>query len=429
MKRSAVLLLVIYLAFATAHFLAPAPSAIDFGRWRIVAIESDDWGTEAWVPDLRAAQVMADQGAKLGPKLGLYASSSLETAQDVDSLAALLAEFQDSDGLPAVLQANTIMAAIDVDSCGTDDFRLEGNPVLLRSPGSCGAYLRVGLNEAVDAARDEGVWRAELHGLTHFDLGAYESAVANASSLTVRARSVGAVAFPHWLTLTELGSGNLDEARAFASLSCRLFEERFGRRPQSVIAPDYTWGEQDEVAWKEQGLQVVQAKREQIDPALMKAEGNRLWRRVRKVLQRWKDRRKNRFVYLERNVRLEPYGDFAPDCLAGSEQAAKQVMSAWRRGEPAIVEAHRLQFSHLDPRVSRAGRLQLRRFLSALETRGEVRYCVDVEVAQLRRRGWSIVRRGPWTIVRNYTERPLLLDFPHARSQPLAPGTYIYTGG
>lgn len=429
MKRSAFLLLVIYLAFATAHFFAPAPSAIDFGRWRILAIESDDWGMEAWVPDLKAARALADQGAQLGPKLRLYASSSLETAADVDTLAALLAQFHDSDGLPAVLQANTIMAAIDLDSCGTDDVRLQGNSVLLRAPGSCGAYQRVGLNEAVDSARAKGVWRAELHGLTHFDLGAYEQAVAEASSLTVRARAVGAVAFPHWLSLTELGSGDLNEARSFASLSCRLFQERFGRAPVSVIAPDYTWGEQDERAWEEQGLKVVQGKREQIDPSLGPLGGNKLLWRIRKVLERFRDRRRGRFVYLERNVRLEPYGDFDPNCLAGYRQALRQTARAWRRGEPAIVEAHRLQFSHLHPEVSRAGRLQLRRFLSTLESRGQVRYCVDVEVAQLRRRGWSIVRRGPWTIVRNYTERPLLLDLPLTRSQPLAPGTHIFTGG
>ncbi len=429
MKRSALLLIVIYLAFAAAHFAAPAPSAIDFGRWRIVAIESDDWGMEAWVPDLQAAHALADQGSRLGPKLGLYASSSLETAADVDSLAALLAQFRDSDGLPAVLQANTIMAAIDLDSCGNDDFRLEGNSVLLRAPGSCGAYYRQGLNEAVDSARSQGVWRAELHGLTHFDLGAYEQAVAEASSLTVRARSVGAVAFPHWLTRTELGSGNLQQARSFAKLSCRLFEERFGREPLSVIAPDYTWGKEDEEAWAEQGLQVVQAKREQIDPALIRGGGNTFLRRFRKVLERFADQRRGRFVYLERNVRLEPYGDFDANCLAGSSQALGQTLGAWKRGEPAIVEAHRLQFSHLDPQVSRAGRLQLRRFLDTLESRGQVRYCVDVEIAQLRRQGWSIVKRGPWTIVRNYTERPLLLDFPLARSQPLAPGTHIFTGG
>ena len=187
---------------------------------------------------------------------------------------------------------------------------------------------------------------------------------------------------------------------------------------------------QDERAWAEQGIKVVQAKREQIDPALNRSGlGGRLARRVFKVLDRWRDRYANRFVYLDRNVRLEPYGDPDPACFAGAAQAVTEVQRAWGRGEAAIVEAHRLQFSHLDPAVSRAGRLQLRHLLTELESRGEVRYCVDVEVAQLRRRGWSVLQRGPWTIIRNYTERPLLLDIPLTRSQPLAPGTHLFFGG
>jgi hypothetical protein len=427
MKRAGLLVVLVYLAFATAHFLSPAPSAIDLGRWHLVVIESDDWGMEAWVPDLRAARAIANQSAHLSPWLQRYAESSLETAADVESLTAILRAHRDSDGLPAVIQANHIMAAIDLDSCGTNDFHLQGSSVLLRQPGSCGAYARPGLNQAVDEARAQGVWRAELHGLTHFDLGAYEHAVAQASTLTVRARAYGVVAFPHWLTLTELGSGNRKQARAFAGLSCELFRQRFGRAPASVIAPDYTWGAQDERAWARQGLQVVQAKREQIDPGLNRSGlGSKIARRVIKVISRWRDRCANRFVYLDRNVHLEPYGDPDPKCFAGASQAADQVARAWGRGEPAIVEAHRLQFSHLNPLVSWAGRLQLRRLLTELESTGEVRYCVDVEVAQLRRRGWSVLQRGPWTIIRNYTGRPLLLDIPLARSQPLAPGTHLY---
>jgi hypothetical protein len=406
-----------YVVLAVLHGLLPPPARVDLGRWRVVVLQSDDWGFEGWFPDLEAARDLVELTRGLEGGLKTYARSSLETAAEVESLTAVLRRHRDADGLPAVLQANAIVAAVATQPAGFEErFRLDGSAIDLRVPGCCGPYARPGLPAAVDRARAAGVWRAELHGLTHFDLDALEHARESRDPLEARARRYGVVAFPGWRSRAELGSGDPARARSLARLAVERFRLRYGRDPVSVIAPDYVWGPEDEAAWHELGLQVVQAKREQIDPARPPVGW---WGRMRKVLGRLADRRRDALVYLERHARLEPYGSLDPRHPQGVDAAEAAVRAAWARGEAAVVEVHRVQFAGLDASVGRAGRAQLDELLQRLESSGPVRYCVDAEVAQLRRRGWSVLDRGPWTIVRNYGDGA----FPPP-ALPRAPGTH-----
>ncbi len=420
-RRVTVLGLVLYLVLALIRMMVPAASVVELGRWHLLVIESDDWGLEAWFPDREAARALADLVPTRPEWLGIYGRSSLETAAEVDSLRALLLGHRDLDGLPPVVQANHIVAAIDLEGCDPSTESFDDLPFALRDPGTCGVYRRPRRREAIDRARAAGVWRAELHGLTHFDLRALRAAVGD--SLQRRAARHGTVAFPGWLTRGELGSDDAAWEEQLVAEAVRRFTRRFGRRPRSVIAPDYSWNHLDEEAWRRHGIEVVQGKREQTDPA-HPALG---WkRRIRKVLARWRDQRRGSLVYLDRNAQLEPYGN--PD-LKGrqcADRAIEQIRSAWAQGRPAILEMHRVQVSHLDEKVSNAGRFQLDQVLRRLEIEDGVRYCVDVEVAQLMRRGWSVVQRGPWIIVRNYTGRPLVLDPTPFRAKPLGPGTHLF---
>src|SRR5262249_7085361 len=71
-------------------------------------------------------------------------------------------------------------------------------------------------------------------------------------------------------------------------------------------------------------------------------------------------------------------------------------------GQPAVISTHRLNYAHLDPAWSEAGRGALRDLLDRLMADGAT-FLVDSEVRDLWARGWSarpIGRRG--TLVRNY---------------------------
>jgi len=376
----------IWSALALAGAWTPRPPAIDAGAWRLVVLQSDDWGLEGWFPDSTAARVLEPLCADIPEGLRAYCRSSLETATDVSRLASLLAEYRDADGLPAVLQANTVPRALD-----------PAAPATLRRPGTAGSrYHRPGLDAAVDAAIASGVWWPELHGLTHHDRPAWVAALEAGDPVATMARAQDTVAHTDWQRRWELG--HPERADRLVADAVEAFRDRFGRRPVSVIAPDYRWGPADEDAFAAHGLRVVQAKAEQIDRALRPGT----WMgRLRKVWNRWNDRRRDRFTYLDRPARLEPYGEPSPEARQGSRAALADVEAAWARGEPGVVSVHRVQLVNLDATVADAGLRQLRALLAGLVARG-ARFVVDAELEALLRDGISTRRVGDRWVVRNY---------------------------
>ena len=111
-------------------------------------------------------------------------------------------------------------------------------------------------------------------------------------------------------------------------------------------------------------------------------------------------------------------------------QAATEVRRAWEKGEPGILSLHRVQLSSLDPDVAAAGRRQLRACLRELLSDGPVRFLVDDEVAQLRRRRWSRCERGDRVVVRNHSGGAIRVAvFEGERERVLAPGTHVFSRG
>ena len=426
-RRSLWLLSLILFGLMLLHVLTPHPPTIELGPWHLLVIQSDDWGFEGWTPSLEVADSLAEARRGLPSGLSAYASSSLESAADVAAMEELLASIVDADGLPAVLQANTIVAAVSLDEAEPGSLLIEpwlpGLSLSIRPSGEgVAAYARPGLAEAVDEAIARGVWYPELHGLTHHDLRALLMARRRGDGIEARARRVGTVAYDSWLNAAELASGDAAEARAMAELSCSLFDRRFGRRPSSVIAPDYQWDRLDEEAWRQEGIRVVQGKREQIDPSM--APGTLLGR-ARKWWARLADRRRGALMYLDRPAELEPYGDADSAALQGADAASGRIREEWNKGRAAVLSVHRVQLSNLDPLIAAAGREQLAELLSRLTSEGAVRFCVDSELEQLRRSGLSVLDRGPWRIVRNYTGTPRRVDVGDGRWEMLRPGTHV----
>jgi hypothetical protein len=374
---------------ACALLTAGPRSAVDWRGLRAVALESDDWGLAGFVPSARVWDGLRREDLSPGGFPGVYWNSTLEDSTTVADLAALLALHRGRDGLPAVLQPNYVMSSLAWEDGRWHRYDL---PDLPRK------YQRPGLWAAVAAARRLGVWYPEFHAAWHYDPALRREATVT-SAVAREAAARGIMLFPGSEAARELGSWRpipvlaleLDEALA-------VFERAFGRRPGSLIAPDYTWNGRVESLWSSRSLNVIQAKREQRHPDLPSGTIGR----VLKVLERqWAKSTRAGRTYLERNCRLEPAQ--SPDPEATVVACVRETARAWRRGEPAIVETHRVNFAHADAAVVELGRRSLDTYLTRvaeLPGSGPL-FVADGEIASLSRHGTSVRRAGAAVVVRN----------------------------
>ncbi len=406
----AVLLVVTLMILVGVWMGGAARATVDWRRVRAVVFESDDWGLAGFVPDEAALDGLDRQALQAGRFPEVYWESTLEDSAGVSRLARLLARFEGGDGLSPVIQANYIMSALARREESPLTLPLERRLHQYDLPQLPRLYARPGLWQSVDAAIAQGVWRPELHGSFHYDPQRRRQAVAT-DVTAARAAARGVLVFPGSHRAWELGSWRSeDELEAELDHTLRLFTDLFGRPPVSIMAPDYVWDARCEALWERRGLMVIQAKREQRHTYL---KGGGLLPRLRKVL----DRALARLIhpgrtYLERNCRLEAaqIGDWeqvAAECHA-------EILSAWQRGEPAIVETHRVNYVHLHPEVAEAGFRALKQLLELLTAEGEPppRFLTDTEVAQLSRSGTSWSVRGSHIVVRNYNRSRHLVAVP-----------------
>ena len=392
---------------------------VDWREVRAVVLESDDWGLCGFLPDSASLVGLTPAELETGAFPAVYWGSTLEDSAAVASLAAVLAGATGRDGLPAVLQPNYILSSLSWEA-GAD---AEGRWVARDLPDVPPAYARPGLWRAVEAATAAGVWHPELHGRWHYDPARRQSA-SLATVATREAAQRQIPLFPGSEQAWELGPWRpTADLAAELDGSLRVFGAVFGRAPRAVIAPDYRWDDRHEELWLSRGIGTIQAKRGQ-----RRAAFDGLWGRVRKVADRTVARQLRRDrIYLDRNVVFEPVQNPQPQRVTADARIA--LAGAWARGEPAIVETHRVNFVHLDPAVVARGRAELAALLDfgTAPAAGRPLYLVDAEVAGLQRLGTSWDDRGDQLVVRNLTRSRRLVVVPAggplpARVVALGPG-------
>ena len=371
---------------------------LDWHRLRAVVLESDDWGLCAWVPDDQAHRVLAGQPA-FRTEAGLrYGRSTLEHARDVERLAATLLEFRGGDGLPPVWQANTIVAAPDWSRLVPPLFDVAELP-LTGLDALPERWERPGMLEAVRKAGQQGVWWPELHGLHHLPATAWLAALRRGQH---DARAAHEQQSPICEAVEAGGEYDVAEPREVRAKNLReavaRFERLFGRTPRSFCPPDYRFDDWLEAEAESVGLATLQGKPEQ--------GSGRLVALRRRWLQLSFPHRAGARFYLPPRIAFEPRGDAAPGSRLGAEAALRAARESWKRGQPAILSTHRLNYAHLDDAWSDAGRSALRDLLARLAADGAV-FLTDFEVRELAERAWAMRPLGSRGVLLRHYGVPL----------------------
>jgi hypothetical protein len=233
----------------------------------LVLLQSDDWG-RVGVRDEPGREELRAAGFNLGERP--YDLYSLETADDVQELASVLAGLKDSAGRPACLEMNFVTANVDFAASASREFR----EIILKplADGLPGRWARPGLHEAYREGIQQGLFCPALHGTTHFCQSAATRALAHDGEAGSMLRTLWKAETPYihwrmpWMGFEYWDPGQAPAHRFISSeeqkhwivLAAQGYRKMFGESAISACAPGYRAHATTHRCWKEEGIGIAQ---------------------------------------------------------------------------------------------------------------------------------------------------------------------------
>lgn len=323
---------------------------INIPGWRtkrkIAVFESDDWGSIR-MPSRSVYEDLLRNGIRVD-QFSYNRYDSLASEEDLAALFDVLTSVRDKNGHPAVLTANTIVANPDFHKIRESNYmEYHYEPfteTLKRYPAHARSF------DLWKEGMDKGIFVPQLHGHGHvmaiqwlkalrqnkgkirlafdhqmFDLSESSRATENSFMQALNYDSKDELAFQ----------------RESVADGARLFEELFGYRSKTFIAPCYTWSHELDQTFHFQGVKAFQGTWYQLVPL----SGG--LHRFRKIIHYTGQRNKLGQYFLVRNAEFEPSQDPGKNWV---REVVSQMETAFRWGKPAIIQTHRLNFiGFIDP--------------------------------------------------------------------------------
>lgn len=318
--------------------------------WRtdkqIIVIESDDWG-QVRMPSAAVLNDLKDLGFHT-ERCHYMQNDALASDADLQNLFSVLNSFEDKGGNPAVITANMVMANPDFQKIKESNYETyfyePFHRIQKRYPTHQHSYslMKEGLRERLFYPQFHGREHLQVHRwLSH--LQQQDPDLLHAFNLGVYAVSCGVVPS---LTNSILAAYDLDTGDEMAFIrqsiieGLDLFEELFGFRSRSAIAPNYHWNSDVEEILHQNGVTYLQSSSKQVVPVA----NSDTKQYIRHYLGEQNDLGQ---YYLLRNCTFEPTfnpdKDWVDSCLA-------DIKAAFRWKKPAIICSHRLNFiGHINP--------------------------------------------------------------------------------
>lgn len=313
--------------------------------WRtkrhIVVIESDDWGSIR-MPSKEVYEQLSHDGFSMDKDL-FSRYDSLEREEDLATLFEVLDSVKDKNGHPAVITADSVVANPDFDRIEKEIFTsyfYELTTDTYKHQLGCDNSF-----EVIQQGIKSGLWHPQLHGREHLNVmrwmralqegdeiarlcfGQRHFSLTKKASPKVKARYMDAFA--------NADANLLAKEVKIVEEACRLFEQMYGYRSKSFIAPCYIWKKELEPVLKANGINYLQGlSLQQIpisdDPLKCKTKYHYLGQ-------------KNRHgqLYLIRNAFFEPYKGGTEN---GVDECLGRVALAFKCHKPAVISSHRLNY-------------------------------------------------------------------------------------
>lgn len=404
---------VIY-CFNNPNVVVSSPKIVNWTKHKVVVFESDDWGWCHRCPDmnsfyaLSSTDFMKESGEAYSLLWGKY---TLESPEDLERLFKILEKYRGGDGRYPIFQANYIMSSPDYEAIMTNGYETFQEIVIPDVPSR---WQRGDFIAKAKEGIKRGVWYPEYHGNTHFNTKEWMKLIKRKDKSTLQSFIFQTPANGDREDDCEYDPTlSFKEQKASITTGIERFYNVFGYYPYSSIAPKYIFQTKTERALSQNKIRVIQAKnyqllqqrslfdmiRGKIINFLVKKSTDKPWQ-----ISVGDYNPKLKLRYLLRNVNLEPGGREDRETLHGANEAYNEIISAWQRNEPAIVNTHRLNYVYPENKWAEEGFKQLDWLLNKIQTEHPTAvYLTDWEVAQLYEDGTSVLYFGDTIICRNFT--------------------------
>ncbi len=338
----------------------------------LVLLQSDDWG-RVGLRDQEGLDRLRSAGLAMGERP--YDFYTLETAEDVAALSAVLKQHRDSSGRHPCVEMNFVPVNLDFAKMKADDFRRIY--LLPLADGLPGTWTRPELLKAYREGIAAGVLHPALHGGTHFCRAAVERNLAGRADRAKLLLALWNAETPyiHW-RMPWIGYEywdpekpederflSLETQRALIGHTVGAFAKLFSTLPRSACAPGYRANDDTHRAWAQHGIRIAQNGPGAFVPPHFDRHG---------------------LLPLYRTVELEP----ATDASFSLEASLRQAENCFARGIPAIVSMHSINFHSTVHDFRSASLRYLDEFFTALESRhADLLYLHDDNLLELVHKG------------------------------------------
>ncbi len=363
-----------------------------------VILQSDDWGYAGWTFGESAANALGY--AEMGVPYSHYGFSGLETETDLENLFSALESVTDATSLPAIMQANYIVAAPDYDRItavrGKEWYAVE-LPMLP-------PYWH--RDEIVGKALEgisRGVWRPEYHGYSHCDIRRLLKLVRSGGHRAQKAFELKCLPISDVTIECEYASGS----GPYVKRGLSQFQKLFGYRAVSSTPPNYYISCSALTELRRGGIKILQG----IDRFTTKNILIRLLIALQKrafgVRLKWNP---TLFENSPRDLDFEPRGgaNDGPSDEYWETVLCKAQQLLHYHGLIGI-SMHRLNVVHHNSGFSREGLRQLNALLQGLvnSVPGLV-FLTDKEYLGLKTHRFCISKRRNAFIIRNFSQEAIL---------------------
>lgn len=307
---------------------------------KIVVFESDDWGSIR-MPSKEVYNTLLQKGIRVD-NCHYCRNDSLETENDLSLLFEVLNSVKDKFDKPVIFTANSLVANPDFKKIKENDFN-EYNFIKIDK----GFKLIKGSENLLNLykqGQDSGCFKIQSHGREHLNIARWMKSLKQNSTETRLAFDLGVYGLSTNITNENRksflpafdfeNSEQKNKVNEVALEGLAIFENIFGFRSRSFIAPNYVWGKSLEETLKIGGVSFIQGGKSH---RYTEATGIKSEKRLRYTGKR------NQYnqIDIARNALFEPSEDLSKDWI---NSCLSDIRLSFFWNKPAVICTHRVNF-------------------------------------------------------------------------------------